>query len=49
MKLFDLTGRLAVIAGRSRGIGKKLAHGFAEAGAKVYAPWPLSEANQELE
>ena len=35
MKLFDLTGRVAVITGTSRGIGRELAHGFAEAGAIV--------------
>jgi NAD(P)-dependent dehydrogenase (short-subunit alcohol dehydrogenase family) len=35
MKLFDLSGRVAVITGTSRGIGRELAHGFAEAGATV--------------
>jgi NAD(P)-dependent dehydrogenase (short-subunit alcohol dehydrogenase family) len=35
MKLFDLTGRVAAITGTSRGIGRELAHGFAQAGAKV--------------
>ena len=33
--LFDLAGRVAVITGISRGIGRALAHGFAEAGAIV--------------
>lgn len=35
MKLFDLSGRVAVITGTSRGIGRELALGFAEAGAIV--------------
>ncbi len=35
MKLFDLSGRIAVITGTSRGIGRELALGFAEAGATV--------------
>lgn len=35
MSLFDLSGRIAVITGTSRGIGRELAHGFAEAGATV--------------
>jgi len=35
MKLFDLSGRVAIITGTSRGIGRELAHGFAEAGAIV--------------
>ena len=33
--LFDLSGRVAVITGISRGIGRAFAHGFAEAGAIV--------------
>jgi len=35
MKLFDLTGRVAIITGTSRGIGLELVHGFTKAGAKV--------------
>ncbi len=35
MTLFDLSGRVAVITGTSRGIGRELALGFAEAGAIV--------------
>ena len=33
--LFDLTGKTAVVTGTSRGIGKAIAMGFANAGARV--------------
>jgi NAD(P)-dependent dehydrogenase (short-subunit alcohol dehydrogenase family) len=34
-KLFDLTGRAALVTGGSKGLGKAMARGFAEAGADV--------------
>jgi gluconate 5-dehydrogenase len=43
-KLFDLTGRIAIITGGSRGIGKEMAEGLAEAGASLM----LCARRQEL-
>lgn len=40
---FDLTGKVAIITGASKGIGESIARGFAESGAKVV----ISSRNQD--
>ena len=35
MKLFDLSGRTALVTGSSRGLGRAMAEGLAQAGAKI--------------
>src|SRR5205814_9918177 len=34
-QLFDLTGRVAIVTGGSRGLGQEMAEGLAEAGARL--------------
>src|SRR5437868_10523775 len=53
MELFDLTGKTAIVTGGSRGIGKEMAEGLAEAGANLMlcarrAEW-LGETVAEFE
>ena len=33
--LFNLSGRVAIVTGGSRGLGEEMAHGLAEAGASL--------------
>jgi len=51
-KLFDLTGRVAIVTGGGTGIGAGLAQGMAEAGAKVVLvgrrPNPLDESATKI-
>ena len=47
MSLFDLTGKVAIITGSSRGIGRAIAEAFADQGAKVVISSRKAEACAE--
>lgn len=50
MKLFDLTGKIALVTGCKRGIGKAMALGLAEAGADIIGvSASLEESGSEVE
>ena len=44
MKLFDLTGRKAIVTGATRGLGRGMAEGLMEAGCEVVVVGSSSSA-----
>ncbi len=49
MKLFDLSGRTALVTGSSRGLGRAIAEGLAQAGAKIIVNGTKAESVAKVE